>query len=70
MRRGTVSVPHGFATGNAAELTSATTGVYPLTGMVLQSGIAVRISPVGSPAPGGTTGSTAEDAVALADGAP
>ncbi len=47
LRRGAVSVPHGFASVNAAELTSGTVGVDPLTGMVLQSGIPVTVEAVG-----------------------
>jgi anaerobic selenocysteine-containing dehydrogenase len=59
LRRGAVSVPHGFAATNAAELTSSTLGVDPLTGMVLQSGIPVTIGPdrvfEAAVAPGGPT---------------
>jgi len=64
MRRGAVSVPHGFATVNAAELTSAAVGVDLLTGMVLQSGIPVTISPAGAPGPGAEAGAGAGEAIA------
>jgi anaerobic selenocysteine-containing dehydrogenase len=43
IRRGVVSVPHGFAQPNVNRLTSARDGVDPLTGMVLQSGIEVTL---------------------------
>jgi anaerobic selenocysteine-containing dehydrogenase len=43
IRRGVVSVPHGFAETNVNRLTSASKGVDPLTGMVLQSGIEVTL---------------------------
>ncbi|MDA8267046.1 MAG: molybdopterin-dependent oxidoreductase [Actinomycetota bacterium] len=55
LRRGVVSIPHGFETVNAAELTSGTVGVDPLTGMVLQSGIPVTLEATDgaiAPAPG------------------
>jgi anaerobic selenocysteine-containing dehydrogenase len=43
---GSVSVPHGVAARNVSRLTSARPGsVDPLTGMVLQSGLAVTIEP-------------------------
>jgi anaerobic selenocysteine-containing dehydrogenase len=44
---GTVSVPHGLAADrNVARLTTGATGtVEPLTGMVVQSGLPVRIAP-------------------------
>ena len=45
IRRGAVSVPHGFAEPNVGRLTSGVHDVDPLTGMVLQSGIPVRLSP-------------------------
>jgi anaerobic selenocysteine-containing dehydrogenase len=45
IRRGAVSVPHGFGEPNVSRLTS-TTDVDPLTGMVLQSGIPVTIAAV------------------------
>jgi len=47
--RGAVSVPHGFdAPGepNVGELISDTKDLDPLTGMVLQSGVAVSIEPL------------------------
>ena len=45
---GTVSVPHGLAADrNVARLTTGATGtVEPLTGMVVQSGLPVRIARV------------------------
>lgn len=43
IRRGAISVPHGYGDPNVGRLTSTTTGVDPLTGMVLQSGIPVTI---------------------------
>jgi anaerobic selenocysteine-containing dehydrogenase len=46
IRPGVVSVPHGWSGElgpNVCELTSATDGVDPLTGMVEQTGLAVRI---------------------------
>lgn len=46
MRRGCVSVPHGYAHTNVNLLTSAVVGVDPLTGMILQSGLPVRVEPV------------------------
>lgn len=45
IRRGAVSVPHGYAQPNVGSLTSGRTGVDPLTGMVLQSGLAVELRP-------------------------
>ena len=44
LRRGAVSVPHGLGEPNVSHLTSATADVDPLTGMVLQSGVAVTVS--------------------------
>ena len=46
VRRGAVSIPHGWADPNVCTLTSATAGVDPLTGMVLQCGVEVRLEPV------------------------
>jgi anaerobic selenocysteine-containing dehydrogenase len=43
--RGTVSLPHGWDDVNVSMLTSASIGVDPLTGMVLQSGLAVEVRP-------------------------
>jgi anaerobic selenocysteine-containing dehydrogenase len=43
IRRGAVSVPHGYSGANVGALTSGRAGVDPLTGMVLQSGVAVRM---------------------------
>jgi anaerobic selenocysteine-containing dehydrogenase len=45
IRKGTISLPHGWADPNVCALTSATSGVDPLTGMVWQSGIDVDIEP-------------------------
>jgi anaerobic selenocysteine-containing dehydrogenase len=45
IRRGAVSVPHGFGDPNVNYLTSARQGVDPLTGMILQSGVPVTITP-------------------------
>ncbi|MEW6470745.1 MAG: molybdopterin dinucleotide binding domain-containing protein [Actinomycetota bacterium] len=45
VRRGTVSVPHGFDEPNVAHLTD-TVAVDPLTGMVRQSGVPVTVEPV------------------------
>jgi anaerobic selenocysteine-containing dehydrogenase len=49
IRPGVVSVPHGWSGDlgpNVCELTSATDGVDPLTGMIEQTGLAVQISAV------------------------
>ncbi|MFV0316687.1 MAG: molybdopterin-dependent oxidoreductase [Microthrixaceae bacterium] len=46
IRRGTVSVPHGWPGVNVSHLTSATAAIDPLTGMVTQSGVPVRIEPL------------------------
>jgi anaerobic selenocysteine-containing dehydrogenase len=43
--RGTVSLPHGWDDVNVSQLTSASIGVDPLTGMVLQSGLPVEVRP-------------------------
>jgi anaerobic selenocysteine-containing dehydrogenase len=43
IRPGAVSVPHGFEEPNVGRLTSAAADVDPLTGMVLQSGLAVEL---------------------------
>jgi anaerobic selenocysteine-containing dehydrogenase len=45
IRRGAVSVPHGFGNPNVNYLTSAREGVDPLTGMVLQSGVPLTVTP-------------------------
>lgn len=47
-RRGTVSVPHGHSDINVNALTSGAT-LDPLTGMVLQSGVEVSLTPAGPP---------------------
>jgi len=48
IRAGSVSVPHGFDAPYVGELVSDTERVDPLTGMVLQSGLPVRIETVTS----------------------
>jgi len=45
LRPGVVSVPHGWTDPHVGALTSATRGVDPLTGMVLQSGVPVTVRP-------------------------
>ena len=42
---GAISVTHGWAIPNAGSLTSSENDVDPLTGMVLQSGVAVTVTP-------------------------
>ncbi len=51
IRAGAVSVTHGFAEANVSRLTSGTLGVDPLTGMVQQCGIALRLRPLAVPPP-------------------
>jgi anaerobic selenocysteine-containing dehydrogenase len=46
---GAIAVPHGYADSPANRLI-ASTGLDPLTGMVLQSGLAVQVEVVGDPA--------------------
>ncbi|HEX4244110.1 MAG TPA: molybdopterin dinucleotide binding domain-containing protein, partial [Acidimicrobiales bacterium] len=46
IRRGAVSIPHGYAAPNVSALTSGEWDTDPLTGMVLQSGVAVTLEPV------------------------
>ena len=46
--RGVVSLPHGYRDCNVGDLTSDRDHVDPLTGMVLQSGVTVRLVAVGS----------------------
>ena len=48
MGRGAISIPHGFSAPNVGDLTSSRAGVDPLTGMVLQSGMAVELAAVES----------------------
>jgi hypothetical protein len=43
IRRGAVSIPHGFADPNVSALTTSVSGTDPLTGMVLQSGVPVTV---------------------------
>lgn len=45
IRRGAVSIPHGFGTANVSVLTSGTHDVDPLTGMVTQSGVPITLAP-------------------------
>jgi anaerobic selenocysteine-containing dehydrogenase len=47
IRRGALSVPHGYGPANVCMLTSDRADIDPLTGMVLQSGVAVTIAPPG-----------------------
>jgi anaerobic selenocysteine-containing dehydrogenase len=46
VRPGSVAVPHGFSDPNLGDLTTTTSHVDPHTGMVLLSGLSVRIEPV------------------------
>lgn len=46
IRRGAVSVPHGYADVNVGELTSSRLQVDPLSGMVCQSGIEVTVEAI------------------------
>jgi anaerobic selenocysteine-containing dehydrogenase len=52
-RRGTVSVPHGHGEVNVNHLTSGV-DLDPLTGMVLQSGVAVTLAAAGRPPAAGS----------------
>ena len=45
-----VAIPHGWATPNVSELTSADADIDPLTGMVRQSAIPVVVRPCNDPA--------------------
>ncbi len=45
MEQGCVGLPHGWASADVSRLTSASEQVDPLTGMILQSGLPVRIEP-------------------------
>jgi anaerobic selenocysteine-containing dehydrogenase len=45
IRRGAVSVPHGFADANVGVLTTTPTDIDPLTGMVLLVGVPVKVEP-------------------------
>ncbi len=49
IRRGAVSIPHGFGSPNVSLLTTATSGTDALTGMVLQSGVPVTVAAEASP---------------------
>ncbi len=46
MVRGAVSLPHGFSVPNVSDLTTSDFDVDLLSGMVLQSGIAISLDPV------------------------
>jgi anaerobic selenocysteine-containing dehydrogenase len=46
MVRGAVSLPHGFSAPNVSNLTTSDSDVDLLSGMVLQSGIAISLDPV------------------------
>ncbi|MBW2270985.1 MAG: molybdopterin-dependent oxidoreductase [Deltaproteobacteria bacterium] len=46
LRRGAVWLPHGWTRPNVGRLTSSQRDIDPLTGMVLQSGVAVEIDPL------------------------
>jgi anaerobic selenocysteine-containing dehydrogenase len=46
IRRGAVTLTHGWTAPNVAELTSATDDLDPQTGMVRQSGLAVTLTPL------------------------
>ena len=43
MQSGSIGMPHGWSAPDVGRLTSADTGVDPLTGMVLQSGLRVSV---------------------------
>jgi anaerobic selenocysteine-containing dehydrogenase len=44
IRRGAVSIPHGFPVPNVSALTTSVSATDPLTGMVLQSGVPVTVT--------------------------
>jgi predicted molibdopterin-dependent oxidoreductase YjgC len=48
LRAGSIWIPHGWLEPNVSRLTSADRDLDPLTGMVLQSGVAVEIEKAGS----------------------
>lgn len=50
IRCGCVALPHGWSTARVGALTTATDRVDPLTGMVLQTGVRVRVTRVAPPA--------------------
>jgi hypothetical protein len=43
MPPGSIGIPHGWASPDVGRLTSADSGIDPLTGMVLQSGLSVSV---------------------------
>lgn len=43
MHSGSIGMPHGWSTPDVSRLTSADSGIDPLTGMVLQSGLSVSV---------------------------
>ncbi len=45
LRSGSVWIPHGWLDPNVGRLTSPAREIDPLTGMVLQSGVAVEVEP-------------------------
>jgi formylmethanofuran dehydrogenase subunit D len=45
LRTGSVWIPHGWLDPNVCRLTSREHEIDPLTGMVLQSGVAVEVEP-------------------------
>jgi hypothetical protein len=47
LHSGCITLAHGIGEANVCELTSADDGVDELSGMVLQSGIEVTITPAG-----------------------
>jgi anaerobic selenocysteine-containing dehydrogenase len=49
IRRGAVSIPHGFDAPNVSLLTTSRSGTDPLTGMVLQSGVPVTLAAADGP---------------------
>ena len=50
LRPGAVWIPHGWLQPDLGALTSARHDIDPLTGMVLQSGVEVRVEPIDAPA--------------------
>jgi len=46
IRRGSVSLPHGFAQPAVGSVTTGQVDTDPLTGMVHQSGLRVRVAPI------------------------
>ncbi|MEO5837646.1 MAG: molybdopterin-dependent oxidoreductase [Acidimicrobiales bacterium] len=49
IRRGSVSLPHGFAEPAVGTVTTGQVDTDPLTGMVHQSGLRVRVTPIVNP---------------------